>query len=99
MPTAFLFPGQGSQTPDMREHVAAVRPDLLDLAAAAVGEDPFPRADEDTRLRPPPSPPAAAPVGDPPSPAADENPPFAQPPILARSLAGYAELQAQPGAG
>src|SRR3954465_14929037 len=53
MPTAFLFPGQGSQTPDMREHVAAVRPDLLDLATEAVGEDPFPRADEDTRFAQP----------------------------------------------
>src|SRR3954465_5352899 len=53
MPTAFLFPGQGSQTPDMREHVAAVRPDLLDLTFEAVGEDPFPRADEDTRFAQP----------------------------------------------
>jgi [acyl-carrier-protein] S-malonyltransferase len=48
MPTAFLFPGQASQTPDMRDHVAAVRPDLLELAARVVGEDPFPRVDEGT---------------------------------------------------
>jgi len=31
-PTAVLFPGQGSQTPDMRALVAAERPDLLDAA-------------------------------------------------------------------
>ncbi|HVW17488.1 MAG TPA: ACP S-malonyltransferase [Solirubrobacteraceae bacterium] len=48
--TAFLFPGQGSTTPDMRDQVAALRPDLLDAVAEAVGEDPFPRADESTRF-------------------------------------------------
>src|SRR4051794_41091028 len=53
MPTAILFPGQGSQTPEMRDRVAAVRPDLLDLTLEAVGEDPFPRADEDTRFAQP----------------------------------------------
>src|SRR4051812_24880343 len=53
MPTAILFPGQGSQTPEMRDRVAAVRPDLLDLTIEAVGEDPFPRADEDTRFAQP----------------------------------------------
>jgi len=53
MPTAILFPGQGSQTPDMRDRVADVRPDLLDLVTEAVGEDPFPRADEDTRYAQP----------------------------------------------
>ena len=53
MPTAVLFPGQGSQTPDMRERVASVRPDLIDLAVEAVGEDPFVRADEDTRFAQP----------------------------------------------
>lgn len=47
--TALLFPGQGSQTPDMREQVAQVRPDLLALAAEAVGEDPFARVEEGTR--------------------------------------------------
>ncbi|MFZ0092068.1 MAG: ACP S-malonyltransferase [Solirubrobacteraceae bacterium] len=51
--TAILFPGQGSQTPDMRDLVARVRPELLDMAAAAVGEDPFPRADEGTRFAQP----------------------------------------------
>ncbi len=53
MPTAILFPGQGSQTPDMRDRVADVRPDLLDLVTEVVGEDPFPRADEDTRYAQP----------------------------------------------
>jgi [acyl-carrier-protein] S-malonyltransferase len=46
--TAILFPGQGSQTPDMRDVVAARRPDLLELAASIVGEDPFPRAERGT---------------------------------------------------
>ncbi|MGH2889522.1 MAG: ACP S-malonyltransferase [Solirubrobacteraceae bacterium] len=46
--TAILFPGQGSQTPEMRELVTRVRPDLLALAVEVVGEDPFPRADEGT---------------------------------------------------
>lgn len=53
MQTAILFPGQGAQTPDMRERVAALRPDLLELAIESVGEDPFPRADEDTRFAQP----------------------------------------------
>jgi malonyl CoA-acyl carrier protein transacylase len=53
MATAILFPGQGSQTPEMRDRVAALRPDLLALAAEIVGEDPFPRADEDTRFAQP----------------------------------------------
>jgi malonyl CoA-acyl carrier protein transacylase len=47
--TAILFPGQGSQTADMRATVERVRPDLLELVATAVGEDPFPRAEEGTR--------------------------------------------------
>ena len=40
--TAILFPGQGSQTADMRDVVARERPDLLERVIAAVGEDPFP---------------------------------------------------------
>jgi malonyl CoA-acyl carrier protein transacylase len=52
-PTAVLFPGQGSQTPDMRALVAAVRPDLLDAAIELVGEDPFPRIEESTRFAQP----------------------------------------------
>lgn len=53
MPTALLFPGQASQTPDMRDRVAVARPDLLAAAAAAVGEDPFPRAGDGTRFAQP----------------------------------------------
>jgi malonyl CoA-acyl carrier protein transacylase len=53
MSTAILFPGQGSQTPDMRDLVAQLRPELLELAVAAVGEDPFPRADEGTNFAQP----------------------------------------------
>ncbi len=52
-PSAILFPGQGSQTPEMRQLVADVRPDLLALAAEVVGEDPFPRADEGTNFAQP----------------------------------------------
>jgi [acyl-carrier-protein] S-malonyltransferase len=51
--TALLFPGQGSQTPEMRETVAAVRPDLLERATAVVGEDPFARAEEGTQFAQP----------------------------------------------
>jgi [acyl-carrier-protein] S-malonyltransferase len=53
MRTALLFPGQGSQTPDMREMVEAFRPDLLDSAMAEVGEDPFSRVDDGTRFAQP----------------------------------------------
>ncbi len=48
MATALLFPGQGSQTPEMREQVARVRPDLIKLAIEVVGEDPFLRVDDGT---------------------------------------------------
>ena len=51
--TAVLFPGQGSQTPDMRALVADVRPDLLDAATELVGEDPFERVEESTRFAQP----------------------------------------------
>src|SRR5213082_2079507 len=51
--TAILFPGQGSQTPEDRETVAEVRPDLLSLAEQVVGEDPFPRAEEGTKFAQP----------------------------------------------
>lgn len=47
--TALLFPGQGSQTADMREIVERARPDLLELALAEVGDDLFERASEGTR--------------------------------------------------
>jgi malonyl CoA-acyl carrier protein transacylase len=45
---AILFPGQGSQSRDMRDAVARLRPDLLSMAVELVGEDPFPRAEEGT---------------------------------------------------
>jgi [acyl-carrier-protein] S-malonyltransferase len=47
--TALLFPGQGSQTADMRETVERHRPDLLDLAQREVGPDLFERASDGTR--------------------------------------------------
>jgi [acyl-carrier-protein] S-malonyltransferase len=50
---AILFPGQGSQTPEMRDTVAEVRPDLLMLAEQVVGEDPFARIEEGTRFAQP----------------------------------------------
>jgi [acyl-carrier-protein] S-malonyltransferase len=48
-----LFPGQGSQTPEMRDVVAERAPDLLERCVALVGEDPFPRAGESTRFAQP----------------------------------------------
>jgi [acyl-carrier-protein] S-malonyltransferase len=51
--TAILFPGQGSQTPEMRDLVAEVAPDLLSIAVEVVGEDPFPRAGEGTNFAQP----------------------------------------------
>ncbi|HEX4806649.1 MAG TPA: acyltransferase domain-containing protein [Conexibacter sp.] len=51
--TAFLFPGQGSQTAEMRDEVAAARPDLLALACEVVGDDPFARVDDGTRFAQP----------------------------------------------
>jgi [acyl-carrier-protein] S-malonyltransferase len=47
--TALLFPGQGSQTADMRDTVQRVRPDLLELALEEVGPDLFERAADGTR--------------------------------------------------
>jgi malonyl CoA-acyl carrier protein transacylase len=46
--TAILFPGQGSQTSDMRKLVVEARPELLELATKIVGADPFTRAQEGT---------------------------------------------------
>jgi [acyl-carrier-protein] S-malonyltransferase len=51
--TAALFPGQGSQTNDMRQTVEAERPDLLELALEIVGDDPFERAGDGTRFTQP----------------------------------------------
>jgi [acyl-carrier-protein] S-malonyltransferase len=48
-----LFPGQGSQTPEMRNLVADRAPELLERCVALVGEDPFPRAGESTRFAQP----------------------------------------------
>ena len=39
--TAILFPGQGSQTPEMRETVDEQRPDLLERVELLLGSDPF----------------------------------------------------------
>src|SRR6266511_1712373 len=47
--TALLFPGQGSQTADMRDTVERARPDLLELALEEVGPDVFERAPDGTR--------------------------------------------------
>ncbi|MDQ3607824.1 MAG: ACP S-malonyltransferase [Actinomycetota bacterium] len=52
-PTAVLFPGQGSEQPDMRDLVAEREPALLERCLELVGEDPFPRASESTRFAQP----------------------------------------------
>jgi acyl transferase domain-containing protein len=51
--TAILFPGQGSQTDDMRESVERARPELLEAAIEVVGEDPFSRAGDGTNFAQP----------------------------------------------
>jgi [acyl-carrier-protein] S-malonyltransferase len=51
--TALLFPGQGSQTADMRELVARARPKLLEQAIEEVGADPFERVEEGTAFTQP----------------------------------------------
>jgi len=51
--TALLFPGQGSQTAEMRDEVAAARPELLALACEVVGADPFEHVDDGTRYAQP----------------------------------------------
>jgi [acyl-carrier-protein] S-malonyltransferase len=50
---AVLFPGQGSQTPEMRDLVARLAPELLERVVELVGEDPFPRVEESTRFAQP----------------------------------------------
>jgi [acyl-carrier-protein] S-malonyltransferase len=50
---AVLFPGQGSQTPAMRDVVARRCPELLERCLDLVGEDPFPRVEESTRFQQP----------------------------------------------
>jgi len=51
--TAVLFPGQGSQTKDMRADVERLRPDLLELAHSELGTDPFERIEEGTHFAQP----------------------------------------------
>jgi len=51
--TAVLFPGQGSQTKDMQSDVERLRPDLIDLARAELGSDPFERIEEGTHFAQP----------------------------------------------
>jgi [acyl-carrier-protein] S-malonyltransferase len=51
--TTVLFPGQGSQTPGMRDDVADARPDLLAAVCELVGDDPFERVDESTQYAQP----------------------------------------------
>jgi [acyl-carrier-protein] S-malonyltransferase len=51
--TAGLFPGQGSQTSDLREQVQRHVPELLELCVELVGEDPFPRVADSTRFAQP----------------------------------------------
>jgi [acyl-carrier-protein] S-malonyltransferase len=46
--TAILFPGQGSQTDDMRALVARACPEMLEQAADRLGVDPFERVDQGT---------------------------------------------------
>jgi [acyl-carrier-protein] S-malonyltransferase len=46
--SAVLFPGQGVGDASSRELVAAIRPDLLELATELVGEDPFERMSDGT---------------------------------------------------
>ena len=46
---AVLFPGQGSQTPEMRDRVRRRCPELLERCLELVGEDPFLRVDESPR--------------------------------------------------
>jgi malonyl CoA-acyl carrier protein transacylase len=50
---AVLFPGQGSQTPEMRDVVARRCPDLVERCLELVGEDPFVRVEESTRFQQP----------------------------------------------
>ena len=50
---AVLFPGQGSQTPDMRSVVERVRPDLLELCEDELKLDPFEHVSEGTHMAQP----------------------------------------------
>ncbi|SIR77729.1 ACP S-malonyltransferase [Williamsia sterculiae] len=48
--TVYMFPGQGSQVPGMRQVVASWCPELLDVADRLVGEPLMVRPTDDTRL-------------------------------------------------
>ena len=50
---AGLFPGQGSQTGNLRERASDVVPELVAECEALVGEDPFARVGESTRFAQP----------------------------------------------
>jgi [acyl-carrier-protein] S-malonyltransferase len=50
---AVLFPGQGSQTADMRASVERLRPDLLELCREELRTDPFERVGEGTHMAQP----------------------------------------------
>jgi [acyl-carrier-protein] S-malonyltransferase len=50
---AVLFPGQGSQTPEMRDAVRRRCPELYERCLDLVGEDPFLRVEESTRFQQP----------------------------------------------
>jgi [acyl-carrier-protein] S-malonyltransferase len=50
---AVLFPGQGSQTPDMRSVVERVRPDLLELCHEELRLDPFEHVADGTHMAQP----------------------------------------------
>ncbi|HXW58479.1 MAG TPA: ACP S-malonyltransferase [Solirubrobacteraceae bacterium] len=50
---AGLFPGQGSQTADLREQVARLAPELLERCIELVGDDPFPLVAQSTRFAQP----------------------------------------------
>jgi malonyl CoA-acyl carrier protein transacylase len=52
-PTAVLFPGQGSLTPESADYARGVWPELCDQAAELIGEDPFERAHDSTRFAQP----------------------------------------------
>src|SRR4051812_48163272 len=52
-PTPLLFPRPGGPTPDAGGAAGAAWPELADLAAQLVGEDPFPGAAESTALAQP----------------------------------------------
>jgi [acyl-carrier-protein] S-malonyltransferase len=46
----YLFPGQGSQVPGMRERVRSICPEILELVEDLLGADPFARDARSTRL-------------------------------------------------